>query len=105
MLFTLWNYSLLAVPLGILCLTKGSQPRFHAVIMLCTGILGMLLPNINTQGTRLITFTVYIFFNFIILALSPLQLILVWYLSPKAQIDPGIVIHHDGDEKGNITVE
>lgn len=105
MLFTLWNTALLVVAVGVLCLTKGSQPRFHAVIMLCTGFLGMQLPKINSSGAWSAAFVVCIFFNFFTLALSPLQLVLVWCLSPKAPIDPGIVVHHNGDEKGNITVE
>lgn len=105
MFFTFWNSSLLAVAVCILCLTKGSQPRFHAVIMLITGLLGTQLHKISSLGTWVVGLGVIVFFNFVTLALSPLQLVLAWCLTPKSPINPGITVLHNGDEKGNITVE
>ncbi|KAH8147315.1 uncharacterized protein LAJ45_08793 [Morchella importuna] len=105
MFFTFWNSSLLAVAVCILCLTKGSQPRFHAVIMLITGLLGTQLHKISSLGTWVVGLGVIVFFNFVTLALSPLQLVLAWCLTPKSPINPGITVLHNGDEKGNITVD
>lgn len=104
MLYDYWNALLLVAPIALLCFTSGPQPRFHAAVMLCTGCLGIYLPKFGTPE-RFIGFLVYTVLNFITLALSPLQLILVWYLNPKPEIDHGIVVHHNGDKYGNISVE
>lgn len=105
MFYDHWNTFLLIAPIGLLCLTNGPQPRFHALIMLCTGFLGMRLHKAEMLGAWSIDSLVYIILSFITLVLSPLQLVLLWYLSPKPEIDDGIVIHHEGDESGNISVE
>lgn len=105
MFYVFWNTLFLVGSIGLLILTNGPQPRFHALIMLCAGALGMRLLQTPPADIRLLDLLVYIFLNFITLLLSPLQLVLLLYFSPKPAINHGIVTYHDGDENGKITVE
>lgn len=105
MFYAFWNTFFLVGSIGLLILTKGPQPRFHALVMLCAGVLGMRLLQIPPANIGLLDHLVYILLNFIALLLSPLQLVLLFYFSPKPAIDHGIVTYHDGDEDGKITVE
>lgn len=53
---------------------------------------------------RSIRFIAYIFLNFITLALSPLQILLILYLRPR-EVDCGIDILYSDVEDGEISVE
>ncbi|KAI5837295.1 ankyrin repeat-containing domain protein [Morchella snyderi] len=95
-----WNLSLLISSIALFLVTSAPQPRSHASIMLCTAFLGTRLAETGEIG-----FVVYIITSAIVLILSPLQLLLLFYLSPKPETNHGIVVHYPVDENGPISVD
>jgi hypothetical protein len=102
-----WDHILLLTGSCLLLFASDPQPRFLAILLVFAATLGISLREHDTVwavlGIRNAGFITYITLNLIALALSPAQLLLLFFLEDGPKLKAGIVIFYPDSVSENNT--
>lgn len=104
--FFYWNSGLLLTGCFLLVWVKDSQPRFLGHVLVITAALGTFLSRsydspIILAAVWYIGLILYIVLNFLAIALSPAQILVLFMTTcnDRSKIVPGIVVHYSKPEE------